>query len=55
MNNELIVRSQDLPKMSIKKGTAKDPQKEEDAENRGGVKCRIYKAKNTPKSKQDKE
>ena len=41
--------------MSIKKETAKDPQKEENAENRGGVKCRIYKAKNTPKGKQDKE
>ena len=41
--------------MFIKKETAKDPQKEENAENRGGVNCRTYKAKNTPKVKQDKE
>ncbi len=31
--------------MSIKKETAKDPKKEENAENKGGVKCRTYKAK----------
>ena len=35
--------------MSIKKETAKDPQKEEKIKNRGGVKCRIYKAKNAQK------
>ena len=41
--------------MSIKKETAKDPQKEENSTNKGGVECRIYKAKNTPKGKQVKE
>ena len=41
--------------MSIKKEAAKDPQKEENVENRGGVECRTYRAKNSPKSKQVKE
>ena len=41
--------------MSINKEAAKDPQKEENAENRGGVKCRTYQAENTPKGKQVKE
>ncbi len=31
--------------MSIKKETVKAPPKGENAENKGGVKCRIYKAK----------
>lgn len=41
--------------MSIKKDAAKDPQKEGNSENKGGVNCRIYKAKNTLKVEQDKE
>ena len=41
--------------MSIRKETTKEPKKEDNPANKGGVKCRTYKAENTPKGKQDKE